>query len=182
MPSAGLGKGAPLSLPAIVPLIRITPASTAELTSATVRKIAVIRLILLMLFIILIFFLVLAFGDFSLLRTQFRPFTGVLGRIWRFVTRKNRNFKNHGLHGYPGYGKTQKTEGNVANVVPNQVRSESSLFPLLSSVRKEAIDAGRPTHLCDRRNPWSDYFGTREATILDTNFTNRHELKQKSCD
>jgi len=31
----------------------------------------------------------LAFRDFSLLRTQFRPFTGVLGRIWRFVTRKD---------------------------------------------------------------------------------------------
>src|SRR6266567_980848 len=41
-----------------------------------------------MLFIVLVFFLVLAVGDFSLLRTQFRPFTGVLGRIWWFVTRK----------------------------------------------------------------------------------------------
>jgi len=67
----------------------MTPASTAELTSATVRNIAAIRLILLMLFIILIFFLVLAFRDSSLLRTQFRPFTGVLGGIWRFVTRKD---------------------------------------------------------------------------------------------
>jgi hypothetical protein len=25
-------------------------------------------------------------------------------------------------------------------------------------------------------------FGAREATILDTNFTNQHQLKQKSCD
>src|SRR5256712_9364641 len=37
---------------AIVPLIRITPASTAELASATVRNIAVIRLILLISFFI----------------------------------------------------------------------------------------------------------------------------------
>src|SRR5436309_2684865 len=88
MPSAGLGNGAPLSLPAIVPLMGITPAPTEELTSATVRQIAVIKLILLMLFIILIFFLVWAFGDFSLLRTQFRPFTRVLRRIWPFVTQK----------------------------------------------------------------------------------------------
>jgi hypothetical protein len=44
----------------------ITPALTAELTSATVRKIAVVKLILLMLFIVLIFFLVLAFRDSSL--------------------------------------------------------------------------------------------------------------------
>src|SRR5438034_3738939 len=88
MPSAGSGKGAPLSLPAIVPLIRITPASTAELTSATVRKIAVIRLILLMLFIILVFFLVLAFRDFSLLSHHFWPFTGVLRKIFGSLTRK----------------------------------------------------------------------------------------------
>jgi hypothetical protein len=59
-----LGKGAPLSLPLIVPLIGITAASTAELTSATLRKIAVIRLILLMLFIVLIFFLVWPFVTF----------------------------------------------------------------------------------------------------------------------
>jgi hypothetical protein len=52
IPSAGLGKGVKLSLPAKVPLIGITPASTAELASATVRKIAVIKLIFLMLFII----------------------------------------------------------------------------------------------------------------------------------
>jgi hypothetical protein len=53
----------------IVPLIRITPASTAELTSATVRKIAVTKLILLMLFIILISFFVLAFRDFPVSAT-----------------------------------------------------------------------------------------------------------------
>jgi hypothetical protein len=52
-----LGKGVAISLPAIVPLIRITPASTAELTSATVMNIPVIKLILFM-FIILISFLV----------------------------------------------------------------------------------------------------------------------------
>src|SRR6266478_7407127 len=86
MPSAGSGKGASLSLPAIVPLIRITPASTAELTSATVRKIAVIRLILLMLFIILIFFLVLAFFGFSSLSCHFWPFTGVLRKIFGSLT------------------------------------------------------------------------------------------------
>src|SRR4029077_16059123 len=58
-----------ISLPATVPLICITPASTTEAASATVRNIAVIRLILLMLFIILIFFLVLAFRDFPVSAT-----------------------------------------------------------------------------------------------------------------
>jgi hypothetical protein len=29
-------------------------------------------------------------------------------------------------------------------------------------------------------NPWSDYFGAREATILDTNFTKPHELMARS--
>src|SRR5438132_4827421 len=96
-PAAGLGKGVPLSLPAMVPLIRITPASTAKLASATVRKIAVIKLILLMLFIILIFFLVAFFG-FSLLSCHLLPFTGVLRKFLRCLTQKVCKFRNRGFH------------------------------------------------------------------------------------
>jgi hypothetical protein len=33
--------------------------------------------------------LVVAFRDFSLWENHFSPFTEVLGRIWRFVTRKD---------------------------------------------------------------------------------------------
>src|SRR5437016_1662292 len=58
----------------------ITPASTAELTSVTVRKIAVIRLILLMLFIILISFLVLAFLGFP-------PWEVISGRSVRYLVK-----------------------------------------------------------------------------------------------
>ena len=86
-----------ISLPAIVPLMGITPASTAELASATVRKIAVIKLILLMLFIILIFFLVLAFRGFSLLSCHFRLFTGYCVKFLDPLRGKFGNFLNNPL-------------------------------------------------------------------------------------
>ena len=76
---------------------------------------------------------------------------------------------NHGLRGSHGSDFYEQKETKVAKVVRNQVRLESSLFSSLSSVRKEEIRRRPPNHLCDPRNPWSDYFGTREATILDTN-------------
>jgi hypothetical protein len=93
------------------------------------------------------------------MRGHFWPFTGVLGRILRFVTGKNRNSKNHGSAYAKGSGATgctdiadkgrsrKQKETKVANVVPNQVRSESSLLSSLSSLRKiasgERISRGR---------------------------------------
>jgi hypothetical protein len=46
------------------------------------------------------FFLSLAFFDFSLLRTHFGPFTEVVRKIRREVTKKYKKVANHGLTGW----------------------------------------------------------------------------------
>ena len=78
---------------------------------------------------------------FCLLRNHFWPFTEVLGRILRLVTRKKtETLRTTDCTDIPDKGRPRKQkETKVAKVVRNQVRSESSLLPSLSSVRKEAI-------------------------------------------
>src|SRR5439155_12769395 len=86
-----------------------------------------------------------------ILRSYLWPFTEVLGRIWRFVTRKKtETLRTTDCTDIPDKGRPRKQkETKVAKVVRNQVRSESSLLPSLSSVRKEAIwRRPRPTHSC----------------------------------
>src|SRR5205814_5873008 len=86
-------------------------------------------------------FVVLAFFWLLILRSYLWPFTEVLGRIWRFVTRKKtETLRTTDCTDIPDKGRPRKQkETKVAKVVRNQVRSESCLLPSLSSVRKEAI-------------------------------------------
>jgi len=79
---------------------------TAKHTNAQAKARELIMIFVNFVFIVVLSFclsvVVLAFFWLLIVRSHFWPFTEVLGRIWRFVTRKNRNPKNHGLPGYPG--------------------------------------------------------------------------------
>src|SRR5439155_10694071 len=94
---------------------------------------------------------------------SFWPFTGVLGRIWRFVTRKVCKIRNRGCHG---------CHGGVRGAAPPQPKFLTADYadfsdcflagarrggrPTIGCPIRAAGSAKRPTVLypCDPRNPW----------------------------
>jgi len=112
-------------------------------TNAQAKASELIMIFVNFIFIVVLSFLlsvvVLAFFCLLIVRSHLWPFTDVLGRIGRFVTRKKKKLLEPRVAQIPrlreGPEKQKKTK--VAKVVPNEVRLESSLFPWLSSVREK---------------------------------------------
>src|ERR1700745_2273157 len=95
---------------------------------------------------------------------HFWPFTDVLGRIWRFVTRKVGKSLNRGCR--QEWHSDEQKETKVAK--SSRIRSDRNHLCFLRYLLLEEMRFGavRLTHSCCTNNRWSDYFGGEEPMIF----------------
>src|SRR5207248_10366827 len=84
---------------------------TAKHTNAQAKARELIMIFVNFVFIVVLSFclsvVVLTFFWLLIVRSHFWPFTGVLGRIWRFVTRKNRTLRTTDCTDMPDKGRPE---------------------------------------------------------------------------
>ena len=76
----------------------------------------------------------------------FWPFTNVLRRIPRCVTRKMQELKNHGFRRCRGYGETNETEGRRRQLRLSAIRSDRNSFFLRLPLSVSVLSGGSHDH------------------------------------